>query len=216
MSAATRPDMSVDISAGASRATGVPLKTVIVSGSASRPSRTLALAEQIALALSKRAVLDLHVVDIADVGSDLGRALSRSQLSEAAERALRTVESAQILIAATPVYRGSYTGHFKHLFDLIEQDALVDVPVILAATGGGDKHCLVIEHQLRPLFAFLQAFAVPVGVYASHNDIQDGVISSELVRSRVALAVRQAAQLARPPRSQGVAHSLSEAALSPS
>jgi len=57
---------------------------------------------------------------------------------------------------------------------------------------------------------------VPVGVYASHNDIQDGVISSELVRSRVALAVRQAAQLARPPRSQGVAHSLSEAALSPS
>ena len=208
--------MSVDTSAGTSRATGSLVKTVIVSGSASRPSRTLVLAEQIALALSKHAALDLHIVDIADVGSDLGRALSRNQLSETAERALRTVESAQILIAATPVYRGSYTGHFKHLFDLIEQDALIDVPVILAATGGGDKHCLVIEHQLRPLFAFLQAFAVPVGVYASHNDIQNGVISSEVVRSRVVLAARQAAQLARPPRSNGVAHALSEASLSPS
>jgi FMN reductase len=193
------------------------VKTVIVSGSTSRPSRTLLLAEHIALALSKHAALDLHIVDIADVGSDLGRALSRRQLSEAAERGLRTVESAQILIAATPVYRGSYTGHFKHLFDLIEQEALVNVPVILAATGGGDKHCLVIEHQLRPLFAFLQAFAVPAGVYASHNDIQkDGVITSEAVLRRVILAARQAAQLARPPRSSNGAHPLSETAFSPS
>ena len=174
------------------------VKTVIVSGSASRPSRTLLLAEQIALALAEHAQLDLQIVDVADVGSDLGRALTRKQLSENAERSLRVVESAQILIAATPVYRGSYSGHFKHLFDLIDQDALVDVPVILAATGGGEKHCLVIEHQLRPLFAFLQAFAVPVGIYASHNDFHEGGISSELVRSRVALAARQAARLARP------------------
>jgi len=181
------------------------LKTVIVSGSANRPSRTLLLAEQIAFALAQHAALDLQIVDVADVGSDLGRALTRKQLSASAERALGVVESAQILIAATPVYRGSYTGHFKHLFDLIDQDALVDVPVILAATGGGEKHCLVIEHQLRPLFAFLQAFAVPVGIYASHNDFHEdfheGGISSEIVRGRIALAARQAAQLARPPRS---------------
>ena len=176
------------------------VKTVIVSGSASRPSRTLLLAEQISGALGQHLDLDLHVVDIAEVGSELGRALTRAELSESAERALALVESAQILIAATPVYRGSYTGHFKHLFDLIEQDALVDVPVILAATGGGERHCLVIEHQLRPLFAFLQAFAVPVGIYASHTDFRDGVLTSELVRTRINQAARQAAQLARPPR----------------
>ena len=52
------------------------VKTVIVSGSASRPSRTLILAEQISIALSQQLELDLHVVDIADVGSDLGRALT--------------------------------------------------------------------------------------------------------------------------------------------
>ena len=180
------------------------VKTVIVSGSASRPSRTLLLAEQIAAALAQQLDLELHVVDIADVGSELGRALVRSELSEGAEQALRMVESAQILIAATPVYRGSYSGHFKHLFDLIEQDALLDVPVILAATGGGERHCLVIEHQLRPLFAFLQAFAVPVGIYATHADFCAGVLTSELVRTRVVQAARQAAQLARPPGAAGI------------
>jgi FMN reductase len=171
-------------------------RVVIVSGSSSRPSRTRLLAEQILAVVGREVEVEPHVVDIADVGSDLGRALARNQLSPAGERALALVESAEILIAATPVHRGSYSGHFKHLFDLIDQDALIDVPVILAATGGGDRHCLVIEHMLRPLFGFLQAFAVPVGIYATPADFTDGVVSSEIVRTRIAAASRQAVQLA--------------------
>jgi FMN reductase len=174
-----------------------PIRTVVVSGSSSNPSRTLLLAQHILKAVEALIPIEAHVVDIAEVGSDLGRALTRSQLSEQAERALVLVESAELLIAATPVYRGAYSGHFKHLFDLVDQNALIDVPVILAATGGGEKHCLVIEHQLRPLFAFLQAFAVPAGVYASPTDFVNGVLHSELVISRVNAAARQAARLVR-------------------
>lgn len=173
----------------------LPVRVVIVSGSASRPSRTLALTQHIAAAVGELLPIQLRVIDMAEVGAELGSALQRSELSERAERALREVESAEILIAASPVYRGSYSGHFKHLFDLIHQDALIDVPVILAATGGGDKHCLVIEHSLRPLFAFLQAFAVPVGIYASSADFLDAERTTELVRSRILLAARQAVDL---------------------
>lgn len=173
------------------------LRVVVVSGSSSRPSRTRLLAEQILDVVGREVEVEAHVIDIADVGSDLGRALARNQLSPNAERAVALVESAEILIAATPVHRGSYSGHFKHLFDLIDQDALLDVPVILAATGGGDRHCLVIEHMLRPLFSFLQAFAVPVGIYATPADFTDGIVSSEIVRTRIAAASRQAVQLAR-------------------
>jgi FMN reductase len=180
------------------------VRTVVVSGSASAPSKTLALAHRILGAVASQVEVEAHVVDIAEIGSDLGRALSRGALSAAAERALLLVESAHLLIAATPVYRGSYTGHFKHLFDLVGQNALIDVPVILAATGGGDKHCLVIEHQLRPLFAFLQAFTVPVGVYASHTDFVDGELRSEQVLARVATAAEQAVRLVRPRLADGI------------
>jgi FMN reductase len=173
------------------------VKTVIVSGSASAPSRTLTLAQNILAAVGSHVDIEPHLVDIAAIGSDLGRALARSELSPAAERALQLVEGADILIAATPVYRGSYTGHFKHLFDLVGQNSLIDTPVILAATGGSDKHCLVIEHQLRPLFGFLQAYTVPVGVYASHADFVDGVVRTELVLARIDAAARQAARLVR-------------------
>jgi FMN reductase len=178
------------------------IRTVVVSGSTSAPSKTLVLAQRILAAIAAEANIEPFVVDLAELGSDIGSALTRSALSPRAEQALQRVESAELLVAATPVYRGSYTGHFKHLFDLIDQNALVDTPVILAATGGSDKHCLVIEHQLRPLFGFLQSFTVPVGVYASPADIIDGEVRSELVLSRIRAAALQAVQLAspRPPR----------------
>ncbi len=173
------------------------VRTVVVSGSASAPSRTLTLAQRILAAVASEVNVEPYLVDIAEIGSDIGRALGRRDLSPAAERAVARVESAQILIAATPVYRGSYTGHFKHLFDLVDQNALIDTPVILAATGGSDKHCLIIEHQLRPLFGFLQSYTVPVGVYASHADFENGELRSPLVLSRVETAARQAVRLVR-------------------
>jgi FMN reductase len=171
------------------------VKTVVVSGSSSAGSKTLTLAQRILAAVADEVAVDARVIDIAEIGSDIGRALARRDLSSAAERALSQVEDAQILIAATPVYRGSYSGHFKHLFDLIDQNALIDTPVILAATGGSDKHCLVIEHQLRPLFGFLQSYTVPVGVYASHSDFENGDVRSPIVLARIVTAARQAVSL---------------------
>ena len=179
-------------------------RTVVVSGSTSAPSKTLVLARRILAAVAAEANIEPFLVDLSEIGSDVGGALTRGALSPRAEQALQRVESAEILIAASPVYRGSYTGHFKHLFDLIDQNALIDTPVILAATGGSDKHCLVIEHQLRPLFGFLQSLTVPVGVYASPADIADGDVRSELVLSRIRTAARQAVQLASPRPSRAV------------
>lgn len=171
-------------------------RTVVVSGSTSAPSKTLVLARRLLAAVAAEASIEPHVVDLAELGSEIGSALTRRGLSPRAEQALRRVESADILIAASPVYRGSYTGHFKHLFDLVDLNALIDTPVILAATGGSDKHCLVIEHQLRPLFGFLQALTIPVGVYASPADIVEGEVRSELVLTRIRTAARQAVQFA--------------------
>ncbi len=61
--------------------------------------------------------------------------------------------------------------------------------MLLAATGGGERHALIVEHQLRPLFGFFEAFALPTAVYASDKDFVDGVLASEAIRARVGLAV---------------------------
>lgn len=172
-----------------------PLNVVAVSGGTGRPSRTLALTEAILAELSQHLPVKIHLIELGEIARPLGAALWRSELPAEVEQQLRLIENADLLLVTSPVYRGSFPGHFKHLFDLIEQDALVDTPVLLAATGGSDRHALVLDHQLRPLFSFLQALTLPIGVYASQGDFLDYRINSEALASRIRLAAERAAAL---------------------
>ena len=94
-----------------------------------------------------------------------------------------------MLVAASPVYKASYTGLFKHLFDLIDPKLLEGRPVLVAGTGGSDRHALVIEHQLRPLFAFFNANTLPISLYAINTDFVGSEELAPSIRPRIASAV---------------------------
>jgi FMN reductase len=128
------------------------------------------------------------VFDFVDAGPGLGAAWTRDQLSLPARRLVEAIEEADGLVVGSPVYKGSYTGLFKHLFDLVDPAALAGKPVAIAATGGGARHALVVEHSFRPLFGFFGALQVPVTVYASDSEFTDGALTDQGVRERVGLA----------------------------
>jgi FMN reductase len=166
---------------------------LIGSPTASANSRTLLLVRHLLEELRERINISVELVELAPIARSLGQALQRSEVEPQVERALSTIESAQLLVAAAPVYRGSYPGLFKHLIDFIGLDALVDTPVLLAATGGSERHALVIDHQLRPLFSFLQAHTLPIGVYATPADFDGDRINSAALQARIQLAAERAA-----------------------
>ncbi|MDI9272063.1 FMN reductase [Stenotrophomonas sp. PFBMAA-4] len=166
---------------------------LIGSPTSSATSRTLLLVRHLLEALQQRLHASVTLVELAPIARSLGQSLSRAEASPEVEQALATVESADLLVVAAPVYRGSYPGLFKHLVDFIELDALVDTPVLLAATGGSERHALVIDHQLRPLFSFLQAHTLPIGVYATPADFAGGQVSSTALQVRIELAAERAA-----------------------
>lgn len=172
-----------------------PLRVVGVSGSLQEPSRTAVLVRAILDAVGERVPAETELIEVATLGPDFAGALRRDQLGPGAERALRAIETADLLVAATPVYRASFTGLFKHLFDFVGQYELTATPVLLAATGGGERHALIIEHQLRPLFSFFQALTLPTGVYASDGDFVDGTLESPALERRIAQAVERSLPL---------------------
>ena len=183
-----------------------PLNVVAVSGSLQRPSKTLALVEHLLELIGDAVPVETRLIELGVVGPQLAGALDRSQLSAAAEADITAVEQADLLVVASPVYRASYTGLFKHFFDFVHADALVDVPVLLAATGGSERHALVIDHQLRPLFSFFQARTLPIGIYATDKDFVDYRITNDALRQRASLAVSRALPLiGLPPASPAVA-----------
>ena len=170
-----------------------PLNIVAVSGGLNHPSKTESLIQAILDELGQATPIKVHFIKFSEIGHLLGGAIYRNQLPQRVQDDLAAVEAADALIVGTPVYRASFTGLFKHFFDFVEQTALVDVPVLLAASGGSDRHALVLEHQLRPLFSFFQAQTLPIGVYATDRDFTpEYTIHSKFLRDRITLAVARA------------------------
>ncbi|MCC5975344.1 MAG: FMN reductase [Rubellimicrobium sp.] len=161
------------------------------AGNISRPSRTRELVNVVASRVSETFSLATVVHDLDDLGPSLGQARSLADLDTGARTIVDRIVAADALVVGTPVYKGSYTGLFKHLFDLIEPEALAGKPVLLMATGGGEKHALVIEHQLRPLFGFFEAATLPTGIYASGADFTNGIPVSPPLIARIDRAVAQ-------------------------
>lgn len=167
-------------------------KIVAVSGGLYKPSRTRVLVDEIVASLGRQAQFDLHVIELADIAAELGGVVNPADLPPHIAAHIHAIENADFLVVGSPVYRATFTGLFKHLFDFVHHEALIDVPVLFAATGGSERHALVIDHQFRPLFSFFQALTLPIGVYASEADFSNYRVSSELLKARIELATRRA------------------------
>ncbi len=174
----------------------VPLSVAVVSGSLQQPSRTRALVDAVARQLAHRRAIALSVIDLAEAGALVAPLTSRKGIAPETEALFAAVENADLLIVGSPIYKASYTGLFKHFFDLIPPEALEGVPVVLTGTGGSERHALALEHQFRPLFGFFGAITLPTTVYAVESDIREGAVVSAAVEERIGRAVREALSLA--------------------
>lgn len=161
------------------------------SGNIGNPSRTKLLVEEITSRAALHYARPSEVLDIASFGSSLGSARKSADLDTEGRQNIEKLLNADAIIIGTPVYKGSYTGLFKHLIDLLDPVDFAGKPILLAATGGGDKHALIIEHQLRPLFGFFEAYTLPTGLYASDRDFTDINTISGAFNLRIDRAIQQ-------------------------
>lgn len=166
-----------------------------ISGSVMRPSRTTTLVSAVLDAITARTTVRPRLVELVDAGPDLFSALTSDKLQGSAAEIVRAVETADVLVVGTPVYRASYTGALKHLFDLVRYDALAGKPVVLLATGGTHLHGLVTEHQLRPMFGFFNALTVPTTIYAVEADFRDYRLVNPAIADRIDRVVTEVVTL---------------------
>jgi FMN reductase len=147
----------------------------VISAGLSKPSTTRMLADRLAESTASRLrergdTVTVEVIELRDLAHDITNNLLTGFPSAALEAALRKVETADGVIAVTPVFTASYNGLFKSFFDVMEPDALTAMPVLAAATGGTSRHSLVIDHAMRPLFAYLHATVASTGIFAATDD----------------------------------------------
>jgi FMN reductase len=177
----------------------------VVSAGLSTPSSTRLLADRLTAAtvtaLRERGEdATVELVELREHARDLADNLVTGFAGTALQAAIDTVVGADALIAVTPVFSASYSGLFKTFFDVLDKDALAGTPVLLGATAGTARHSLVIDHALRPLFAYLRALPVPTGVFAASEDWAGGNGVDRVLADRIDRAAGELADLvaARP------------------
>jgi FMN reductase len=147
----------------------------VVSAGLSNPSSTRLLADRLTAAAvdaltSRGDDATVEVIELREHARDLADNLVTGFANASLRGSTDAVTGADGLIAVTPVFSASYSGLFKTFFDVLDKDALTGTPVLLGATAGTARHSLVVEHAMRPLFAYLRAIAVPTGVFAAPED----------------------------------------------
>jgi len=83
----------------------------------------------------------------------------------AADVALKQVAGADVIVVATPVYKGSYTGLLKSFLDLYGGGALRGVVAVPLVVSASPAHSVAGEIHLRPVLLELGA-AVPTAAVA--------------------------------------------------
>jgi FMN reductase len=165
-------------------------RLVVISAGTGNPSSTRQLTDRIAQkALDRLDGATVSVVELGPLAVDTARAAVAGFPGEELQKAIDTVAAADGIIAATPIYKAGVSGLFKTFVDVLDNDLLVAKPVLLAATGGTPRHALVIDDQMRPLFAYLRALTLPTSVYAAPEDWGSTELGTRIERAATELAV---------------------------
>jgi FMN reductase len=130
---------------------------VVVSGNPRVSSRTAVLAGAVGTRAAE--LLDAappEVVDLADFGPNL---LVPDHPDVNA--ALDQVREADLLVVATPTYKGSYTGVLKVLLDHLPAQALAGKRAVPVVTAGVAPQAAAAEALLRQLLTELGADVAP-------------------------------------------------------
>lgn len=149
---------------------------VLIAGSPRKSSRSRALLAQVENLL----VAHGWQPTLFDLSTFPADALLGRQTAATVSTALDAVRDASLIIAATPVYRATYSGLLKTFFDLLGTDHLAGKPAVAIATGASPDHSHALGSGLVPLFESVGARVV-ASVYAVDAEFEDGEPVAALV-----------------------------------
>lgn len=156
-----------------------PTLTVLL-GSTTPPGRLhRAITTAIDRATDRHAGLTATVFDLADL--EIPYADGAPPTGDTATL-VEHVTSADAVLLATPIYRGSLTGSLKNALDHLPVPALRNTPTALATMGASDHHYLGADRHLRDILTFFGALTTPTSAYLTSRDFTDGTPSEDALQ----------------------------------
>lgn len=147
------------------------------------------LAKVVEAAKSRGASVVASIVDLREFAADLTPALLSRVRSDELADAVQAIDSADGVIVSSPVYHAGPSALLTSFLQSLDDDLLIGKPVLLAATAGTSRHALVVDGQIRSLFAYLRALTVPTSVFAASEDWNDKALEQRVKRAALELVL---------------------------
>jgi FMN reductase len=154
------------------------MRVAVVCGNPKAKSRTLEAGVFVAERLTGRPA-DL-VVDLIEIAPHL-----LGWGDEVAAKAVQGVQHCDVVVFASPTYKGTYTGLLKLFLDLVPTDGLngtIAFPVMLGAAMG---HAMAPDLLLKPVLVELGAACPARGLYLLETDYtSEAIVDAWVTRAR--------------------------------
>jgi FMN reductase len=142
----------------------------VVVGNPKVGSRTLRVALAVAEELGQRLgdTAEKRVVDLAEIATQLF-----DYSSPVVDELLSAVATSDLVIAASPTYKATYTGLLKVFFDRYGNNGLAAAVAVPLMTGAAPIHALAPEVHLRALLVELGAATPSRSLYVTEDQFDD-------------------------------------------
>jgi FMN reductase len=171
-----------------------PYRLVVVSAGTSDPSSTRLLADRIAgrvvaLAGLRGRQVTVGVVELRELATEIATALVSQLVGPKLTNAIAALRDADGIVASAPIYKAGASGLFTSFFHVLDNDLLIAKPVVLAATAGTARHALVVDEQMRSMFAYMRTMTVPTSLFAATEDWGDPALNKRIDRAALELVL---------------------------
>jgi len=148
------------------------MKLVGISGSIIGNKTSKAVHEVLLAAKAFDPAVQIELIDLKDYEVEFVKGVPLSYYNEDTRKVVDIIQCADFLVVGTPIYQASIPGVLKNVLDHLPIDSLKSKVAGIIATGGTDKHYLVMEYHLKPILTYLKG-TVPVGNVFIQNDCYD-------------------------------------------
>lgn len=151
------------------------MKAVVVVGNPKPGSRTRDAGERLVHAFGA----ETQTLEICDLGPDL-----LSWGSAKVSDAVKTVQDADLVVVASPTFKGTYSGLLKLFLDQFAGGTgMKDVVAVPLMLGGSLAHALAPELTLRPVLSEIGASCPAPGLFLVDSTYtEDGALSGWVER----------------------------------
>ena len=150
-------------------------RITVLSAGLGVPSSSRLLADQLAASAERQLAaygydVTVETLELRDLAVDVANNFVTGYAAPRLAEVIAGVEASDGIIAVSPVFSASYSGLFKSFIDVLDPKSLEGKAVLIGATAGTDRHQMVLDFAMRPLFTYLRTRIAATAVFAGPQD----------------------------------------------